>query len=92
MIVRILTVGQFRLPGSQLDRLNRLDNQVVAAVQKGNQAQFHKAFAQLLDLVRQKGQPVPPDEFVESDVVLPEPDLTLEEAQRLFVGEGLVRG
>lgn len=92
MIVRILTEGQFRLSGSQLDRLNRLDNQVVAAVQKGNEAQFQKTFAQLLDLVRQKGQPVPLQEFVESDVVLPQPNLTLGEAKRLFVGEGLIPG
>ena len=92
MIVRILTEGQFRLSGSQLDRLNRLDNRVVAAVEKGNEAQFQKTFAQLLDLVRQKGQPVPLQEFVESDVVLPHPNLTLGEAKRLFVGEGLIPG
>ena len=92
MIVRILTEGQFRLSGSQLDRLNRLDNRVVAAVEKGDEAQFQKAFAQLLDLVRQKGQPLPLQEFVESDVVLPQPNLTLGEAKRLFVGEGLIPG
>ena len=32
------------------------------------------------------------DELVESDLVLPEPDITLEEAEDLFVGEGLVPG
>jgi hypothetical protein len=46
----------------------------------------------MLGLVREKGSPVPIDELVESDLILPEPDLTLIEAEELFVGEGLVPG
>ena len=30
------------------------------------------------------------DELVESDLVLPEPDITLKEAEELFVGEGVL--
>lgn len=92
MIVRISTEGQYRLRSSQLDRLNRLDDQVVEAVAKGNQKRFVTAYSRMLDFVRQKGEVVPVTELIESDLVLPEPDLTLEEAQRLFVGEGLVPG
>ena len=46
----------------------------------------------MLDLVRERGEPVPVDELVESDLILPEPDLTLREAEELFVGEGLLPG
>jgi hypothetical protein len=46
----------------------------------------------MLDLVRDHGTPVPVDELVESDLVLPEPDITLKEAEELFTGEGLVPG
>ena len=46
----------------------------------------------MLDLVREKSTPVPLDEIVESDLVLPEPDITLVEAEELFVGEGLLPG
>ena len=46
----------------------------------------------MLDLVREHGEPVPLDELVESDLILPEPDLTLREAEELFVGEGLLPG
>ena len=35
---------------------------------------------------------VPVDELVESDLVLPEPDITLEEAEELFTGEGILPG
>ena len=44
----------------------------------------------MLNLVRENGTPVPIDEITESDIVLPEPDITINEAGELFTGEGLV--
>ncbi len=92
MIIRILTEGQFNLPGSQLDQLNEIDNQLVEAVEEEDQARFEQLLKQMLDLVRQKGTVVPVDELIESDLILPEPDITLKEAEELFVGEGLLPG
>ena len=90
--VRILTEGQFNLPGSHLDQLNDIDNQLVEAVESEDQGGFDQLLKQMLDLVRQKGTPVPVDELIESDLILPEPDITLKEAEELFVGEGLLPG
>ena len=90
MIVRILTEGQFNLPGAFIDELNDLDNKLVEVVEDDDQENFGPALKALLDLVREHGTPVPVDELVESDLVLPEPDITLKEAEELFVGEGLV--
>ena len=90
MIVRILTEGQFNLPGAFIDELNELDNKLVEVVEQDDQENFGPALEALLDLVRKHGTPVPVDELVESDLVLPEPDITLKEAEELFVGEGLV--
>ncbi|MAF53998.1 MAG: hypothetical protein FI707_13220 [SAR202 cluster bacterium] len=92
MIVRILTEGQFNLPGAFIDDLNELDNQLVEVVAAEDQAAFERQLKAMLDLVREKGTPVPVDEIVESDLVLPEPDITLVEAEELFVGEGLLPG
>ena len=92
MIVRISSEGQYNLPGSFIDRLNEIDNQLVEAVESENQALFETLLKQMLDLVREHGEPVPVDELVESDLILPEPDLTLLEAEELFVGEGLLPG
>ena len=88
MIIRILTEGQFNLPGSHLDQLNDIDNRLVEAVELEDQGRFEQLLKEMLDLVRQKGTPVP----VESDLILPEPDITLKEAEELFVGEGLLPG
>lgn len=90
MIVRILTEGQFNLPGSHIDELNDIDNQLVEVVAAGDVPGFEKLLAKMMDLVRNSGTPVPVEELVESDLVLPEPDITLSEAAEMFVGEGLV--
>ena len=92
MIVRISSEGQYNLPGSYIDQLNEIDNKLVEAVEAEDQAAFETLLKQMLDLVREHGEPVPVDELVESDLILPEPDLTLREAEELFVGEGLLPG
>ena len=90
MIVRILTEGQYNLPGEYLDELNRIDNQIVDLVAKNSRVEFESMITEMLNLVREKGTPVPIDEMVESDIVLPEPDITMDEAAKLFTGEGIV--
>ena len=92
MIIRITTEGQFNLPGSFVDELNEIDNELVEAVESADRGGFDTLLKKMLDLVRSQGSPLPIDEIVESDLILPEPDLTLEEAQVLFVGEGLLPG
>jgi hypothetical protein len=92
MIVRILTEGQYQFPGANVDNLNEIDNQIVEVVEQEDREGFERLLKQMLDLVREKGTPLPIDELVESDLVLPEPDITLEEAEELFTGEGLLPG
>ena len=92
MIVRILTEGQYDLPGAYIDDLNAIDNELVEIVAAEDAEGFARVLKQMLDLVREKGSPVPIDELVESDLVLPQPDITLLEAEEMFVGEGLLEG
>ena len=40
MIVRIATEGQYEIPDEDADRLNELDNEVVAAVEAGDEERF----------------------------------------------------
>ncbi|HVW17507.1 MAG TPA: hypothetical protein VHB30_04610 [Solirubrobacteraceae bacterium] len=90
MIVRIATEGQYDVPDETLARLNDLDNACVDAVGAGDEARFQGAFAELLALVRDAGTPVAEDELVESALILPPPDLSLEEAGEEFSGDGLL--
>jgi len=90
VIVRIATESQYRLPDDDAAELNELDNEVVSAVEAGNEDRFHEVFEQMLDLVRRAGQPLDEDELAESDVILPPPDTSFVEAAEEFTGEGLI--
>ena len=90
MIVRISTEGQYELPDEDADKLNDLDNEVVAAVEAGDEERFQAAFESMLELVRSDGKPVADDVLEESDVIIPPPDLTFAEAGEQFTGEGLI--
>ena len=92
MIVRILGEGQFDLPGAAIDELNDIDNRMVDAVEAEDREKFQARLQEMLELVRARGTVVPVDELVESDLILPEIDLTLEEAEHIFIGDGLLPG
>ena len=90
MIVRISGEAQYRLPDEDAQRLNELDNQTVTAVEAGDESRFRELWDQMLSLVTTDGSEVPTDELVESDVILPPRDISLEEARADFSGEGLI--
>ena len=92
MIVRIATEAQYEIPPNDEEALNDLDNRAVVACANGDEQQFHDSFARLLDFVRTNGRRVPDEELEPSDVILPPPDISLEEARAEFTGEGLIPG
>jgi len=90
VIVRIATERQYRLPDEDAERLSELDNAAVDAVDSGDEDRFRELFAQMLELVRTDGSELELDDLEGSDVILPPPDLSFEEAQVQFTGEGLI--
>lgn len=92
MIVRILGEGQRELADGELDQLNRLDDELQAAVDSGDDEAFAAALRALLDQVRTAGRPLPDDELVPSDLVLPSADASLAEVSALLGDDGLIPG
>ena len=92
MIVRILNEGQFELSDADMRALSALDDAVEAAVSMADQQQLAEALHSLLEQVRSTGKPVPDDELLDSDLILPAADATVQEVQDLLSGsdEGLV--
>jgi hypothetical protein len=90
VIVRIATEDQYRLPDEDAARLNELDNEAVAAANAGDEARFHALFDEMLALVRRDGHKLDDDDLEESDVILPPPDTSFEEARHEFTGDGLI--
>lgn len=92
MIIRILTEGQWRFPAALLDDLNEIDQTIVDTVGDDNEAEFRCLLTKMIAMVKEHGAPLELDELEESDAIIPEPDITLEEAKELFVGSGVVPG
>ncbi len=92
MIVRILSEGQWELSDDAVRGLNPLDDQVEAAVAAGDQGQLAEALHSLLEQVRSSGTAVAVDALVDSDLILPDADATLDEVGELLreSTEGLV--
>lgn len=91
MIVRIATEGQYELSDEWYGRLDELDDAVVEAVDARDCHRFKRSFGELLDFVR-GGKALGDGHLAASDVILPPPDLSLEEAAEEFKGEGLIPG
>ena len=91
MIVRILGEGQFRLDDDASARLTVLDKDVDAAVRAGDEAVFTMALGAAVKLVREAGAPVPDDEFVTADYILPFSDATIDEVRKLLT-DGTIHG
>ena len=92
MIVRISTEGQYELGADAAAELNELDNAAVVACDTADEAQFREAFVRMLDFVRSSGRRLGDDDLEGSDLILPPPDVTLDEARAEFTGEGLLPG
>jgi len=92
VIVRILTEGQWDVPEDRIDGLNELDAHLEKAVEAGDDEAFTQSLQALLQAVRAGGSPVPDDSLVDSDLILPPSDATIEEVRDLLGDDGLIPG
>jgi hypothetical protein len=92
MIVRIMGEGQWKVSAELLEQLNSLDAALESAVAQGDETTFRTSLDSLLRLVRDGGETVADDELVDSDLILPPADATIEQVQDLLGDEGLIPG
>ena len=92
MILRILGEGQLEVSDEALLELNDLDDVLIAAIEKGDEAQFQNALTSLVSKVRAVGKPVADDYIGPSEFILPGADATLDEVRELLSDEGLIPG
>jgi hypothetical protein len=92
MIVRILGEGQLEVPESAASELNELDSALEAAVERDDEAAFRPALAALLARVRAVGSPTEADDLRPSELIIPQPDASMDEVRKLLTDEGLIPG
>jgi hypothetical protein len=84
MIVRIVGEGQFEVPESCVAECDRLDQELVKAVESGDEVAFHAALEEVLAEVRRVGKPLAPEVLVPSDLALPDYESSLEDVRRML--------
>ncbi|MFG2812080.1 MULTISPECIES: hypothetical protein [Streptomyces] len=92
MIVRIMGEGQVRLDDSRFPELNKLDDELLAEVEGGDEEGFRRTLHALLEAVRKLGTPLPDDSLEPSELILPAPDATVEEVREMLSDDGLIPG
>lgn len=92
-IVRIMGHGQFTVNSDTLKRLNEIDSSLVQLITNErfpDAAEFKRLLSQLNEIVQNNSEPLDPKEIIQSDIILPSTDLSIEEAKKLFTGQGVI--
>jgi hypothetical protein len=91
-IVRIMGQGQYTVDSKTLKKLNDIDNAIVELVsrERSDDFEFKKRLTELNQVVTKQGKPLNPHEIIQSDIILPSADLSVDEAKKLFHGEGVI--
>jgi len=92
VIVRIMGEGQVKLADSHFTELNKLDDELLAEMESGDEEGFRRTLTALLDEVRRLGTPLPDEALEPSELILPSPDATLQEVRDMLSDDGLIPG
>jgi hypothetical protein len=90
MIIRLMTEGQYRVDDGLATQLNQLDDDAERALEAGDADRLHQLLEQMAQLVRDSGDKLDDSDLSASELVIPPPDLSLEEARELFADGGLI--
>ena len=99
IIVRISGKGQFKINSEILDKINKIDNSIVDLIEnyssgasdhKTTQKDLQNKLTEMISLITSNGQPLDDKEIVTSDTIIPDSDLSIEEATKIFKGEGVI--
>ena len=87
MIVRILGEGRYDVPDAEIPVIEQLDDQLVDAMERGDDAAFSSTLADVIGQVRHTGTLIPADDVRTSERVVPHEGSTLAEVRDLLAQE-----
>ena len=88
MIVRLMNEGQYRVGDEVLKQLDRLVDEAIAALDRGDEEALDARLAAMWELVQAQGERLADADLHPSDAIVPPADLTLEETRALFADDG----
>lgn len=105
IVVRILNQGQYKINEETHNKIDEIDNSIVDIIEKINlndkresvslnqdQEELRKRLAQIIYIVSSEGTQLDEKEIIESDIIIPNEDISVDEAKEMFRGEGIIKG
>lgn len=87
MIVRVLGDGVYELPDTEADTVERLDDALGTALERGDETGLQSVLGQLIAHVHSAGTVLPADDLRPSDLAVPHEGSTLDEVRALLASE-----
>ena len=92
-VVRIMGRGQFKINEDIVKRINEIDDAVVQILQnesKSDDQKYRAKITEIVETITSEGQKLEDKELVESDIIVPDTDISIDEAKKVFQGEGII--
>lgn len=96
VVARISGQGQFRVSKNTISSIDTIDNAIVDIIENGSgddvarEKKLREKLHEIVNLVTSEGKALDHKEIVQSDFIIPSPDFSMEEARKIFKGEGLI--
>jgi hypothetical protein len=101
IIVRVSGQGQFKVNRETLDRINHIDNSIVSLFEnidtdvddnsiKSNQKELKEKIIEIINLIKTNGMSLDDKEIIQSQIMIPNPDISIDKAKMIFRGEGII--
>ena len=99
IIVRVSGQGQFKVDRDTMNKINKIDDSVVDLIERGvnsekNETQqakeLREKISEITSLITMDGKRLDDTDIVQSDIIVPDHDISIEEARKIFKGEGII--
>lgn len=99
-IIRISGGGQYEIDNNILTQINSIDDEIVNVLKSQSTSQSNleavkkeikEKLEEITSFVMSNGRPIVDTEIVKSNLYIPNPDISVEEAQNVFKGEGIIK-
>lgn len=101
IIVRVSGQGQFKVNRETLDSINDIDNSIVSLFEnidtdvddnsiKSNQKELKEKIIEIINLIKTNGMSLDDKEIIQSQIMIPNPDISIDKAKMIFRGEGII--
>ncbi|MGC2573146.1 MAG: hypothetical protein WA364_16665 [Candidatus Nitrosopolaris sp.] len=93
IIVRVMGHGQFRVGNRTAKKITKIDNELIKIIElrKEGEKKYSRIVLDALGLVKKDGVPIEHNEFIQSDIIVPGADISIEEAKNLFTDQHLLK-